>query len=336
MDFELSDDQVALRAVAHDLLAGRATSTHVRRVVDEGSGWDRSLWSEMVTQGWPGIAVGEDAGGVGLGWVEAAVLCEAVGARVAPAPIISQIIALEALAGSGAEVDGNESAGLIDGSRIAAVSADLSRPVPFAPSADVIVAIVDGAVVAFAGSHPRSEPAMDRTRELGWVNVPEKFRRLTIPVERFLDCGAVGYAAELLGGCQAMLDTSVAYAKDRVQFDRPIGSFQAVKHRLADMLVDVEAMRSIVYWAAWCLSANDDESNIAASSAKAWCVDASKRVMSSALQIHGGIGFTWESDVHLYLKRAQLSQIEFGDAVFHRSRVAGELRSRMESGVSVI
>ena len=328
MDFELSDEQVALGEAAQALLAGRAASAQVRAVVDGGTGWDRTLWWAMVDQGWPAIAVAERDGGVGLGWIEVSILCEAVGSFVAPAPIVSQLIALEALGGT--------EPGLIDGSLTAAVSADLSRPVPFGPSADVIVALVDGAVVTFEGTHPPSEPAMDRTRELGWVTAPKVVRSLEISVDRFLDCGAVAYAAELLGSSQKMLDTSVSYAKDRVQFDRPIGSFQAVKHRLADMLVDVEAMRSIVWWAAWCLSADDDESSVAASSAKAWCVDASKRVMSSALQVHGGIGFTWDSDVHLYLKRTQLSQIEFGDAVFHRIRVAGELRRRIEAGVSVI
>ena len=102
---------------------------------------------------------------------------------------------------------------------------------------------------------------------------------------------------------------AVEYAKDRVQFGRPIGSFQAVKHRCADMLVDVEGMRSTVYWAAWCIGADDADASIAASTAKIWCSDASKRVMASALQVHGGIGFTWEHDLHFFLKRAQLDQL---------------------------
>ncbi len=121
-----------------------------------------------------------------------------------------------------------------------------------------------------------------------------------------------------------------------MQFGRPIGSFQAVKHRCADMLVDVEGMRSTTYWAAWCLAAGDPEASIAASTAKVWCADASKRVMASALQVHGGIGFTWEHDLHLFLKRAQLDQLSFGDASFHRERLAAMLRPRVEAGESVI
>ena len=155
-------------------------------------------------------------------------------------------------------------------------------------------------------------------------------------VRAFVDRGATAYAAELLGGAQRLLDMSVEYAKDRVQFDKPIGSFQAVKHRLADMLVDVEGMRSTVYWAAWCIGAADPEAHVAASTAKTWCSDASKRVMSSALQVHGGIGFTWEHDLHFFMKRAQLDQLAFGDASAHRARLTALLRPRVEAGESVV
>jgi alkylation response protein AidB-like acyl-CoA dehydrogenase len=132
------------------------------------------------------------------------------------------------------------------------------------------------------------------------------------------------------------MELSVEYAKERVQFGRPIGSFQAIKHRCADMLVDVEGMRSSVYWAAWCIGARHDDASVAASTAKVWCSDASRRVMASALQVHGGIGFTWEHDVHLFLKRAQLDQVSFGDAGFHRDRLVDLLRARVEAGGSLL
>jgi len=101
---------------------------------------------------------------------------------------------------------------------------------------------------------------------------------------------------------------------------------------LADALVDVEGMRSTVYYAAWCGAAGDPERALAASMAKSWCTDASRRVMATGLQVHGGIGFTWEHDMHLYLKRAQLDQVSFGDAALHRDRIAGILRARLEAG----
>jgi alkylation response protein AidB-like acyl-CoA dehydrogenase len=140
----------------------------------------------------------------------------------------------------------------------------------------------------------------------------------------------------MLGGAQQALEMAVEYAKDRVQFGRPIGSFQAVKHRCADMLVDVEGMRSTVYWAAWCIGANDPETSVAASTAKVWCSDASKRVMASALQVHGGIGFTWEHDLHFFLKRSQFDQLSFGDASWHRARLTALLRPRVEAGQSIV
>ncbi len=127
---------------------------------------------------------------------------------------------------------------------------------------------------------------------------------------------------------------SVEYAKVRRQFGQPIGSFQAVKHRLADALVDVEGMRSSTYFAAWCLAVDDPEGTLAASMAKAWCSDASRRVTAAGLQVHGGIGFTWEHELHLHLKRAQLDASSFGDAAWHRDRIAGLLAQRLAEGRS--
>jgi len=150
--------------------------------------------------------------------------------------------------------------------------------------------------------------------------------------ELVLDRAATLASAEMLGAADRVLSMSVDYAKDRVQFGKPIGSFQAVKHMLADALVDVEGMRSTVYYAAWCVAAGDPDRALAASMAKAWCSDASRRVMGTGLQVHGGIGFTWEHDMHLYVKRAQLDQVSYGDAAFHRDRIATVLRARLASG----
>jgi alkylation response protein AidB-like acyl-CoA dehydrogenase len=334
VDFELNDDQQALRAAARELLDARSAPAQVRATFEADAPWDAELWKAMVDQGWTGIAVAEDAGGVGLGWVEVAVLLEEVGAHVAPAPILQQIVALDALAGT----DWAEP--LLAGDVIACVAASGAREVvPFAPSAAVAVCVRGDQLVAFAPTSTR-EPAMDVTREVGWLD-PSAAGDATVlgdadAVRRFVDRGAMAYAAELLGGAQRLLDLSVEYAKDRVQFDKPIGSFQAVKHRLADMLVDVEGMRSTVYWAAWCIGADDPDASIAASTAKTWCSDASKRVMASGLQVHGGIGFTWEHDLHFFLKRAQLDQLAFGDSTFHRERLTALVRPRVESGQSVV
>ncbi len=363
MDFELSDDQVALQDAARDLLDSSASPRRVRRVFDADEGVDRELWEAMVEQGWPGIAVPEELGGVGLGAVEAAVLLEQVGAHVGPAPFLQNYVALDALVravengvgAAGPFIDrlvGGDAIGTVAWTAVEA-SADggghllrgETEPVIFGPLADLaLVRATDGSeqglyLVELASCRPTPEPAMDRTRQLGWLRL-DGVAGLRLggadAVEAFLDTGATAHAAEMLGGASRALEMSVEYAKQREQFGRPIGSFQAVKHRCADMLVDVEGMRSAVHYAAWAIGARDADRSVAASTAKTWCSDASKRVMASALQVHGGIGFTWEHDIHFFLKRAQLDQVSFGDAVFHRARLGELLRERVAAGESVI
>jgi alkylation response protein AidB-like acyl-CoA dehydrogenase len=340
MDFELSPDQRALRDAAADLLAGRSPMAVVRGAVGRDGEPDPALWRAMVDQGWCGLAVPEKLGGVGLGWVEAAIVLEQVGAHVAPAPVLGQTVALDVLAESAWGPP------LMAGEAVAACAARLDEPCVYAPAADVVVVPEHDRLIAvdLRKRRPAKEPAMDVTRPLGWLRsaILVDASRLelggTAEVARHLDVAAVAYAAELLGVAQRALDLAVAYAKDRIQFGRPIGSFQAVKHRCADMLVDLEGMRSAVYWAAWTVGNVDaaDERAIAASTAKAWCSDAALRVLASALQVHGGIGFTWEHDLHLYLKRAHLDAVAFGDATYHRARLARLLRARVEAGSSLI
>jgi alkylation response protein AidB-like acyl-CoA dehydrogenase len=137
-----------------------------------------------------------------------------------------------------------------------------------------------------------------------------------------LDQAAVGLANEMVGGAQMVLEMSVEYAKVRVQFGRPIGSFQAIKHKCADMLLEVESGKSAAYYAAWAAAEDNDELPVAASLAKAYCSDAYFHAAAENIQIHGGIGFTWEHDAHLYFKRAKSSEILLGDATYHRELLA--------------
>jgi hypothetical protein len=332
VDFELSDDQVALRDAARSLLDGRSSPTQDRSEVDAGGGIDYVLWSAMFEQGWETI--------YDYGIVELALLLEEVGAHVAPAPVLQQALAVDALSGSDLlePLLSGETIGTVAFKPVAESGGRLTgrpEPVIHAPSARVLIVRSDDALWAVDGIESKPEPAMDRTRALGWVTLDDTPAvRLggEDAVERFLDLGAVGHSAELLGASAKVLDLSVAYAKERVQFGRPIGSFQAIKHRCADMLVDVEGMRSAVYHAAWALGAGDPDRSVAASTAKTWCSDASRRVMTSGLQVHGGIGFTWEHDLHLFVKRAQLDGISFGDATWHRDRLGRLLRSKVEAG----
>src|SRR5712691_5492601 len=142
------------------------------------------------------------------------------------------------------------------------------------------------------------------------------------PLARVIDRATVGLCAEMCGGAQKVLDMTVEYAKIRQAFGRPIGSYQGVKHRAADMLVDVENSKSITYYAAWAMDEDVPEGPLAVSMAKAYVSDAYRRVAGAGIQLHGGIGFTWEHDLHLYFKRAKGSEFTFGDATWHRERVA--------------
>jgi len=141
-------------------------------------------------------------------------------------------------------------------------------------------------------------------------------------LSRMLDLAAVALAAEQVGGAQKVLEMSVEYAKVRVQFGRPIGSFQAIKHKCADMLLEVESAKSAAYYAGWAAAELNDELPVVASLAKAYCSDAYFHAAAENIQIHGGIGFTWEHDAHLYFKRAKSSELLFGDPTYHRELLA--------------
>jgi alkylation response protein AidB-like acyl-CoA dehydrogenase len=175
-------------------------------------------------------------------------------------------------------------------------------------------------------------PTMDQTRKLCEVACADVTVRADAllgtagagwaPLARVLDRATVALCAEMCGGAQKVLDMTVEYAKIRQAFGRPIGSYQGVKHRAADMLVDVENSKSITYYAAWALDEGSPEAPLAVSMAKAYVSDAFRRVAAAGIQLHGGIGFTWEHDLHLYFKRAKGSEFTFGDATHHRERVA--------------
>jgi alkylation response protein AidB-like acyl-CoA dehydrogenase len=175
-------------------------------------------------------------------------------------------------------------------------------------------------------------PTMDQTRKLCEVTLRDVAvgadARLGdapdgwAPLQRTLDRATVALCAEMCGGAQKVLDMTVEYAKIRQAFGRPIGSYQGVKHRAADMLVDVENSKSITYYAAWAMDEGVAEAPLAVSMAKAYTSDAFRRVSAAGIQLHGGIGFTWEHDLHLYFKRAKGSEFTFGDATYHRERVA--------------
>ena len=215
------------------------------------------------------------------------------------------------------------------GADLLVVAARTARPTKEDPAHGVSLFLVPADA---RGVRATLLPTMDQTRKLAEVSlgrVEVGADALLGPlhqgwptVARVLDRAAVALCAEMCGGAQKVLDLSVDYAKMRVAFGRPIGTYQAIKHRCADMLVAVENAKSITYYAAWAADQDAPDAALAASMAKAFVSDAFRKVAGDGIQVHGGIGFTWEHDMHLYFKRAKGSEVAFGDATLHRERVA--------------
>jgi alkylation response protein AidB-like acyl-CoA dehydrogenase len=366
MYFDLTDEQQAIKATAKDFLAARYKSERIRELADSDAGVEQSDWEEMAELGWPGLALPEEWGGQGLGIVDLAVLFEEMGYALAPSPLLSNTVAGLALALCGSD-DQRErylrplaagetrgTAALWDAGSAAApgrFSMDAGAGgggvvldgekilVPDAASADfLLVATSDGRrhIVASGaeGVTITPEPSIDLTRRLFSVRFDgvEVAEQDTLPAEEaefhpvfFRVC--VALAAESTGIAQRTLEMSVEYAKDRKQFGTPIGSFQAVSHRCAQMLLETENSRSAVYGAAWAADAEPESLPLAASIAKAYASDAGWRVPDAAIQVHGGIGFTWEHDLHFFLKRGRANAAMFGDSRWHRERVADAIIS---------
>jgi alkylation response protein AidB-like acyl-CoA dehydrogenase len=361
MDFELNDEQRQIKETAREFLGSRYRSERIRELTETDEAFEQRDWDEMVGLGWPGLALPEEWGGQGLGTVELAVIFEEMGYALAPSPLLSTTVAGLALAAGGND-DQKEvylrplAQGQKRGTPAIVDAGSSGRPGEFtlearsdgngivlegekvlvldAISADFfVVATADGARHIVERDEPgvtvEVEPSMDLTRRLCSVRLDG----VKVPAERTLPGAREDYlpalnrllvtiSAELTGVAQRTLDMAVAYAKERQQFGRAIGAYQAVSHRCAHMLLDTENARSATYYAAWTADAEPESLPLAASIAKAAASDAGCRVTHDSLQVHGGIGFTWEHDIHLFLKRARVDAALFGDASWHRERVA--------------
>ena len=367
MDFDLSKPQKLLKESARGLLARECGPGRVRELMETETAHDDALWRALAEQGWTGLLVAEEHGGLGLGLVEMAAVAEEMGRACLPGPFLSTLFAaalveragsaeqrakyLEPLAAGELKATvallEEEADWSPEGVRLAAARADggfrvngKKLFVPDAGAADLIICVArDGDQVVLLpvgrgaeGLAVRPTPAMDATRKLyevefGGVIVPESDALGADGDARgalasATDAATTVLCAEMVGAMQWILETSVEYAKTRQQFGRPIGSFQAVQHMCADMLVLTESARSASYYAAWALSEGEAKAAAAVSVAKAYCSDAFREVANRGVQVHGGIGFTWEHDLQLYYKRSKSAETLFGDATFHRERLA--------------
>jgi len=331
LNFDFTDDQQAIKRTATDLLADRFKLEKVRELAEAAS-YDDSHWSELSELGWPGIFIGEEHGGQGLGSVELSVLMEELGYTLAPVPFLSNATAGLALQHAGSDeqklkwlpgIASGETRGTVG-----IVRGDEAQMVPDADSAQVIVLLSEGAEGPLAAVHEPSaceiEPveSIDATRRFARVKPNGDGDALETDFWPAWDRICAAVSAELVGVCQRTMEMTVEYARERKQFDRPIGAYQAVSHQCADMLRETESARSVALWAAWAADSEPETLPLAAAMAKAYSSDAGWNVTSSALQVHGGIGFTWEHDLHFFLKRAKVDGTLFGSARDHRERVA--------------
>jgi alkylation response protein AidB-like acyl-CoA dehydrogenase len=311
MHFDLNDDQKEIERVARELFADRSPMAKVRESAETGR-YDEALWEELVELGWPGIAVSEDHGGQGLGAVELAVLLEQVGYACAATPLLCTATAAAAIDACGSdEQRARWLPALVSGEQTAGIgTAELAADAVGA----AVVVLIDGEEAELVTA-PEVEPfpTIDPTRRFGTVSGESE------P----LGAGAAdrvraAIAAEVVGVCQRALELTLEYVKNRRQFDVPVGSFQAVSHRCVQMFLHTETARSAAYFAAWAADADPDRLAEAAALAAAAAADGGREVTASAIQAHGGIGFTWEADLHWLYKRAQLDAALLGGAAQHR------------------
>jgi alkylation response protein AidB-like acyl-CoA dehydrogenase len=310
MRFAFTDDQESLRREARAFLAERYPPERVAELADSEPGWDEASWRELAELGWLGVSVAEEHGGAGLGFLEEAVLFEELGRALYPGPYFATIaLALPALP---PELQAEVAAGE------ARWSAEVDGLVPDLGSVDWVVA--DGAAVRAQGELLET---MDATRRLGRLAPDAERRPLAGAIDRPHVLAAL--ALEAVGVAQRALELGVEHAKTRTQFGKPIGTYQAVSHALADTYVETELARSLAYWAAWCVAEDDPEAPVAAAAAKAFAAEAAVAACERAIQVHGGIGFTWEHVLHRYYKRAQGIEAFAGFGAGLRAEVAESL-----------
>jgi alkylation response protein AidB-like acyl-CoA dehydrogenase len=353
MQFGLSESQEFLKDSARKFFAGECPSSEVRRLMETDTAYDAGLWAKLTDQGYTGIIFPEEYSGVGLGKVELMLLMEEAGRALLPGPFFSTVV----LAGSVLDAVGSSAhkkkylapicrgearatVAILEDSaswnprhvQLTAANGKLTGEKLFVSDAAVanfiLVVARNGVFIVDAkapGLKISPMSAMDLTRKLYVVefnDTPAEELGSVANLPRAFDVASAALAAELVGGMQRTLDITVEYAKTRKQFGKPIGMFQAVQHQCADMYLETESSRSAVYYAGWALEENAPDAPVAVSIAKMYASDAGRTVGNRGIQIHGGMGFTWENDLHLYYRRAKASENAFGDATFHRERIA--------------
>ena len=371
MEFDLSKPQKLLKDSAREFLSRHCKSQRVRELMATETANDGELWQAMADQGWTGLVIPEEYGGLGAELLDLAVVCEEMGNACLPGAFQATLFSTALIDRAASAKQKTEYLEAIASGSLKATVAQLEETadwdlnavnlkavrdngkllvsgrklfVPDAASADLLICVA--ASESGNGSSPvilpiakgaegveiKSMPSLDETRKVYEV----QFNHVSVnaadvfgadgnahgALVQATQVATVALCAEMVGGMQWILDATVEYAKTRHQFGRPIGSFQAVQHQCADMLLMTESARSATYYAAWAVTENAPNAATAVSIAKAYCSDAFREVGNRGVQVHGGIGFTWEHDLQLYYKRSKAAETMFGDATFHRERIA--------------
>ena len=343
MRFELTEDQTLLRTTMREFLAAEYPLEATRRVLEhDPRGYDPAAWRRFAEMGYVGLTVPASAGGQGLGAIELAVVCEEMGRVCAAGPFLDVTLAAHLLAAAGGQeallAEVCEGKRLVTIARLDAPFAGTAAPparwhagrvrgrkyfVPFAAQADaLLVATAEGVCLVPGHFDATALPTIDLACRFGEVQL-DREATLLGPLGLLDDVdrlAAVAASATLLGLMGRALEMTLAYVQTREAFHRPIGGFQALQHRLAEMLLRAESTRSAVYRAAWCLATGDAETALACAAAKAYAGDAARLVCGEAIQMHGGIGFTWELDLHFYFKRAKALEQHYGSTAVQLER----------------
>ena len=345
MHFAFDEDQLEFRAQLRSLLDKECTPADVRHAWASPLGWSPQRWHHLAAMGVVGITVPVEHGGLGLGLVDVVLLLEEAGRAGLPEPLLETTVLgtpllVDAPGPAAAELRGRWLGPVAAGDAVIAVGTAATATVQGAAGADLLLleAPADARGRAGAGSalhavipdavsveEGRALDGSRRPARVSWEPSPATLVASGAAgadlVARLGDRAAMGSAAVLVGVADRLIASAAHYASGRTQFGRPIGSFQAVKHLLADALVRVEFARPAVYRAAWSLWRGEPRASLHASMAKAMASDAAVLAARTALQVHGAIGYTWEHDLHLWMKRAWALAAAWGDAAFHRARV---------------
>jgi len=357
MDFTFSDDQDALRDSVRGFLTNEATGAYLRSMADDERGFTDDMWQRLAALGWPGLLVDEQHGGLGLGLVDMVVVMEEMGRIPLPGPFFSSSVLatlaanrlgadelLPALAsgtlrgtvaieeqGHGSPVDRVRTRARRKG---ASWVLNGHKPIVLdGHTADwvIVVARTEEGLGSFLLQAPGAGavPMIDPTRKAARLVLDDTPAERIGPTgdhtalwRRVTDDAAVMLAAELVGASEAALELAVEYAKVRVQFDRPIASFQAIRHKAVDMLHKLELSRVGTHYAAWTSDVEDPQREHAAAMAKGFAAEAAVFVSSEDIQVHGGVGFTWDCDAHFYYKRAKQNDVMLGYQGWQRHRLA--------------